>query len=168
MKNRYWIIILFVSMFCLTTACKSKKESNHVQELVGYYEMNRVEVDGSGSRELERGYAGTGSLDIISFADDNKISVRGSTMIEGQRYTYTVNASVSSDGVIIFDPIEWGAPNWLKPFGKWYVHMNIIPRNSSMKLTNNILSGAVDFEAYDLDRDWYYFGRVIASGYKVY
>ena len=170
MMKRNLMLFLLVGLICLATACKSKKENEHVQELVGYYEMNRVEVNGTGSQEIERGYVGSGSLDIVSFSDDNKISVRGSTEIDGKRYSLTVDAAVNSDGIIEFLPYECDTrvPNWARAFTRWKAHLSIVPQKSTLKLTNNVLSGLIVFEAYDIDREQYYSGRVIVSGYKIY
>lgn len=161
--------IALICMLCSLMACNNKTQNDYVEELIGYYEMNHVVVVGTGGdghSELESGYEGYGTLDIISFSDNDIISLRGSTIIEEERYSYTTTAKVNSEGIIEFEPIEWGGSKIARAFG-WNAHLNIIPGKSTLKLTDKNLSGQLEFMAYDLDREQYYSGTAIVSGFKM-
>ena len=163
-------LLCSVFFICVGTSCKSNNEiyQEVIEKLLGHYNIHAL-IYVTGSNELTKGYEGTGTLEIMPL-NENRISVIGSTTVEGKNYTYTTYASVTKEGVIEFDPVEnFEEPRILKALGYYRPHFNITPRTSTLKLSNNsYLNGTITFTAVNLDQELWYSGRVVVSGYKVY
>lgn len=155
------------------TSCKSSnKSSDLTSEIIGYYNLGRVLVSFRNENGTSFSDSGAGSLDVIHSSQDNKISIRAESTIDGHDYSYTTTGYVDDDGTIQFDPIEFRgfevAGIKLSNKHHHFPDIDITVTQSSLKLHDGVLSGTIDFTAYDFEEGRYCVGTVNIFGNKIY
>ena len=174
--------IFMLIIITLTISSCDNKTAQQAENLIGYYEITRAKITNTDQNGQTKTETGDGILEITSFSHDNKISIYVETTIidewtgyNGQHhssqktYNYTFTGTVDKEGVVQFDPIDYSGQEFagFKISNKkdnWHID---VP-NSTLKLTNNQLSGMMLYNAYNLETGEYANGNVTLSGIKMY
>lgn len=175
-------ILMLTTLILGISSCNNKTAQQQAENLIGYYEITRAKITNTDQNSQTKTETGNGILEITSFSHDNKISIYVETTIidewtgyNGQHhssqktYNYTFTGTVDKEGVIQFDPIDYSGQEFagFKISNKrdnWHIDVT----NSTLKLTNNQLSGMMLYSAYNLETGEYANGNVTLSGIKIY